>query len=59
MIDDDVTELPEAVRDIARLYLDQIVVLTEKIDELHFKLRRQLRSTMQCGGCAPCQASAP
>jgi len=39
MIDDDTTELPDAVRDIVRLYLDQIAVLTQKIDELHFKLR--------------------
>lgn len=39
MIDDDTTELPDAVRDIVRLYLDQIAVLTKKIDELHFKLR--------------------
>jgi len=39
MIDDDATELPDAVRDIVRLYLDQIAVLTQKIDDLHFKLR--------------------
>jgi transposase len=39
MIDDDGTKLPDAVRDIARLYLDQIALLTQKIDELHFKLR--------------------
>ena len=39
MIDDDATDLPDAVRDIVRLYLDHIAVLTKKIDELHFKLR--------------------
>jgi transposase len=39
MIDDDVIGLPEAVRDIVRLYLNQILALTQKIDELHFKLR--------------------
>jgi transposase len=39
MIDDDATDIPGAVRDITRLYLDQIAVLTQKIDELHFKLR--------------------
>jgi transposase len=39
MIDDDATDIPGAVRDITRVYLDQIAVLTQKIDELHFKLR--------------------
>lgn len=39
MIDNEITQLPDAVRDIARLYLDQNEVLTEKVDELHFKLR--------------------
>jgi transposase len=39
MIDDDAPDLPDAVRDIVRLYLDQIAVLTKKIDELPFKLR--------------------
>jgi transposase len=40
MIDDDATDLPDAVRDVAHLYLEQIKVLTLKIDELHFKLRK-------------------
>lgn len=39
MIADDTVELPETVRDIVRLYLDQITLLTQKIDELHLKLR--------------------
>lgn len=68
MIDDDMTALPETVRDIGRLYLDQIAVLTQKIDELHFKLRaattvddavRRLRHQRACSktqtsnpGCA-------
>lgn len=39
MIDDDAIDLPNAVRDIVRLYLDQIALLTQKIDDLHFKLR--------------------
>lgn len=39
LIDDDAIELPNAVRDIVRLYLDQIALLTQKIDDLHFKLR--------------------
>lgn len=38
IIYDAATELSEAVRDIVRLYLDQIVVLTQKLDELHFDL---------------------
>ena len=39
MIDDDTIDLPDAVRDIVRLYLNQIALLTQKIEELHFKLR--------------------
>lgn len=38
-VDDASIELPDAVRDIVRLYLDQVAVLTQKIDDLHFKLR--------------------
>lgn len=37
--DDGAIDLPDAVRDIARLYLDQIALRTQKIEELHFKLR--------------------
>ncbi|GGZ17097.1 hypothetical protein ACFSTD_01485 [Novosphingobium colocasiae] len=39
MIDHGAIDLLHAVRDIARLYLDQIALLTQKIEELHFKLR--------------------
>jgi transposase len=38
MIDDSAIDLPDAVRDVARLYLDQIALLTKKIEELHSKL---------------------
>ena len=38
MIDDSAIDLPDAVRDVARLYLDQIALLTNKIEELHSKL---------------------
>ena len=38
MIDDGAIDLPDAVCDIARLYLDQIALLTNKIEELHSKL---------------------
>jgi transposase len=39
MIDNDITELPDTARDMACLYPDQIAVFTQKIDDLHFKLR--------------------
>jgi transposase len=38
MIDDKAIDLPDAVRDVVRLYLDQIALLTHKIEELHSKL---------------------
>ena len=36
MMADENVELPDAVRDIAGLYLDQIDLLTQKIDGLTF-----------------------
>lgn len=39
IIGDDATELPDAVHDSVRLYLDQIALLTQKIVDLHCKLR--------------------
>lgn len=38
LIDNNAIDLPDAVRDVARLYLDQIALLTHKIEELHMKL---------------------
>ena len=38
IIDGEAGELPEVVRDVIRLYVDQIAVLTIKIDELHSNL---------------------
>lgn len=38
MIDNRALDLHDAVRDIARLYLDQIALLTHKIEALHSKL---------------------
>jgi transposase len=38
IIDGEAGELPEVVRDVVRLYVDQIAVLTIKIDELHSNL---------------------
>lgn len=39
LLEDDTTEVPDTVREIAQLYLDQIDLLTVKIDELTLKLR--------------------
>lgn len=44
MIDNDITQLPDTVRDIARLYLDQTAVLTQKIDELKTRKNWIVRS---------------
>jgi hypothetical protein len=41
---DEAVDLPTSVRDIGRLYIDQIGVLTEKIDELSLKLREATKS---------------
>ncbi len=38
LINDRALELPDAVRDIARLHMDQIDLLTHKVEELHSKL---------------------
>lgn len=39
IIQDAAAVFPNAVRDVGRLYLDQLALLTQKVDELHFKLR--------------------
>ena len=39
MLDDGTVELPDPVKDIARLYLSQIELLTQKVDELSCRLR--------------------
>lgn len=41
---DETIYLPESVRDIGRLYLDQIELLTEKIDGLMLKLREATKA---------------
>lgn len=41
---DQALDLPESVREIGRLYLDQIGLLTEKIEELSLKLREATKS---------------
>lgn len=47
MLDDGAVDLPDGVREIGRLYLDQISLLTEKIDELSLKLREATTSNAE------------
>lgn len=47
MMDDATVDLPETVRDIVRLYLDQIELLTRKVDELTLRLRDAARETVE------------
>ncbi|MBU3891085.1 IS110 family transposase, partial [Methylosinus sp. KRF6] len=47
MMDDATIDLPETVRDIVRLYLDQIELLTRKVDELTLRLRDAARETVE------------
>ncbi len=58
MIDDGAIDLPDAVCDIARLHLDQIALLTNKIEELHSKLVHRPRLRTPCVGCVRCRGSA-
>jgi len=64
MVDDKSVDLPEAVRDIVGLYLDQIALLTQKIDELTFKLRAatkvndEMRRLCTVPGVGPVTAGA-
>jgi transposase len=43
MVDDATVDLPDAVRDIVRLYLDQIELITRKIEDLAHRLRDATR----------------
>ena len=43
MMDDATIDFPETARDIARLYLDQIELITRKIDDLTLRLRNATR----------------
>ncbi|QDG93862.1 IS110 family transposase (plasmid) [Rhizobium sp. NIBRBAC000502774] len=47
MLDDGGVDLPDGVRDIGRLYLDQIRLLSEKVDELSLKLREAATSNAE------------
>ena len=61
---DENVELPDAVRDIAGLYLDQIDLLTQKIDGLTFRLREatkvndEMRRLCSVPGVGPITAGA-
>lgn len=64
MMDDVTVELPDAVRDIVRIYLDQIELLTRKIDDLTLRLRNatrendEMRSLCIVPGVGPVTAGA-
>ena len=64
MMADENVELPDAVRDIAGLYLDQIDLLTQKIDGLTFRLREatkvndEMRRLCSVPGVGPITAGA-
>lgn len=47
MLDGGSIEVPDAVKEIARLYLDQIELLTEKIDELTRRLKDAARENAE------------
>ncbi|MCM0018766.1 MAG: IS110 family transposase [Tagaea sp.] len=64
LMKDDAIDLPEAVRQVVRLYLDQIDVLTARIDELTLKLRaatkvnEEMRRLCTVPGVGPVTAGA-
>lgn len=45
VVDDETVDLPDAVRDIVRLYLEQIELITGKIDDLTQRLRDATRES--------------
>ncbi|WP_231711118.1 IS110 family RNA-guided transposase [Xanthobacter dioxanivorans] len=64
LLDEAGPEVPDAVREIVRLYLDQIDVLTRKIEELHRRLRdatqenAEMRRLCTVPGVGPVTAGA-
>ncbi len=64
MLTDEAVDLPDTVREIGRLYLDQIGLLTEKIDGLSLKLREattsnpEMRRLCTVPGVGPVTAGA-
>jgi transposase len=63
-MDDEAIELPPSVREIARLYLDHIDALSEKVDDLALRLREamqvnvELRRLCTVPGVGPVTAGA-
>jgi len=47
LLEDNATEVPDTVREIAQLYLDQIDLLTMKIDELTLRLRDATKENVE------------
>lgn len=47
LLEDAKTEVPDAVREIAQIYLDQIDPLTVKIDELTLRLRDVMQENVE------------
>lgn len=64
LIKDEACDLPESVKDIARLYLDQIELLKTRIDQLTLKLREavkvndEMRRLCTAPGVGPVTAGA-
>jgi len=46
-IENEATALPDSVREVARLYLEQIDTLSEKIDALTFRLREAMQVSIE------------
>ena len=63
-IENEATALPDSVREVARLYVEQIDTLSEKIDALTFKLREimqvstEMRRLCTVPGVGPVTADA-
>ena len=49
------TKIPHTVREIAQLYLDQIDLLTVKIDDLTSGGGTRRRRMSRCDACARCR----
>jgi transposase len=64
MVDDETVDLPDTVREVVRLYLHQIEVLTARIDELTLRLREatkvndEMRRLCTVPGVGPVTAGA-
>ena len=59
MMGDATVDLPETVREIVRLYLDQIGLITRKIDDLTLRLRTATRENEEMRRLCTVPASVP